>query len=640
MAHKVTTRKPKAQGERESVSVKTKASTQAKPQGYMWWKANTKTELCNQVLDTVAYLKMNQQDRARQASVWARMYGNMPLGNFIGSGLSSKNVVNPTPIDRPTMNLIQSCVDTLCSRLTQSKPRPVFLTDNGKSKQRSLAKQLNQFILGEFHETKTYEKGELVLRDSAIIGSGVLKVFTTKDNKVGVERVLATELYVDPNDAYYGEPRCIYHIKLVDRTVLQDFFPKYRSDVSKAEQAYPDDSGESQRTVSDQVMLVESWRLPSSPDAQDGRHVIACTAGILCDEEYDKPTFPFVFMHYNPRLVGLWSQGLTEQLSGTQIEINKILITISKSISLVGVPRIFLEDGSKIVKAQINNEIGSIITFRGTPPIFNVAECVPQELYAQLQRLIDYGYQQSGVSALSATSQKPQGLNSGQAIRTYDDLQSDRFATLAKRYEQFYKNLAYKIIEEACDIVEETGEYETVYPGKDGTQRIELPDAQELISNPYVIQCYDESFLPKDPAGRRQTVVEDMQAGIISADEGRRLLNYPDLEQEDKLKFAGEERILKMLDDIVEDGKYTPPDPYTNIDLAIQKVTEYYNMYTAIKDFPESKAQKLRTWHQQVLSLQQAAMSAMPQPGAQPLGAPQAPQQSDMLPNAPNQQQQ
>lgn len=639
MAHKVTTRKAKAEGSRDSVNVKTKAATNAKPQGYMWWKANTKTELCNQVLDTVAYLKMNQNDRMRQASIWARMYGNMPLGNFIGSGLSAKNVLNPTPVDRPTMNLVQSCVDTLVSRLTQSKPRPVFLTDNAKYKQRNLAKQLNQFILGEFHQIRAYEKGEMTLRDAGIIGDGVLKVFRTVDDKVGTERVLATELYVDPNDAYYGEPRCLYHIKLVDRTVLQDMFPKYRSDVSKAEQAYPDESGDSQRTVADQVMMVEAWRLPSSPEANDGKHVICCTAGILLDEEYDKEAFPFVFMKYNPRLVGQWSQGLTEQLSGTQIEINKILITISKSISLVGVPRVFIEDGSKVVKAQLNNEIGALITYRGTKPSYEVAPVVPQEMYAQLQRLIDYGYQQSGVSALAATSQKPQGLDSGQAIRTYDDLQSDRFATLSKRYEQFYKDLAYKVLDIACDIVKDTGKYQTVYPGKDGTQKIDLPEIHILEENPFVIQCYDESFLPKDPAGRRQTVVEDMQAGIISADEGRRLLNYPDLEQEDKLKFAAEERILKMLDDIVDTGKYTPPDPYTNIQMAIEKVTEYYNLYTAC-GLEESKAQKLRTWHQQVLSLQQAAMPPAPMgaPGAQPTGVPQAPPQSPMLPNVPTQQ--
>lgn len=622
--------------DRHQVSVKTNANAKNTPQGHMWWMANSKAELCSQVLDTVAYLKMNQLDRMRQASVNARMYGNMPLGNFIGSGMGSKNNINPTPVDRPTLNLVQSCVDTLTSRLTQSKPRPVFLTDNAKYKQRKLAKELNQFALGMFHEAKTYEIGERVLQDSAILGTGALKIFRTKDDKVGMERVLCTELYVDPNDAFYGDPRCFYHIKLVDRTVLQDIFPKYRSDISKAEQAYPDNSGDSEKTVSDQVMLVEAWRLPSSEDSGDGRHVIACTAGVILDEGYEKDSFPFVFMHYSPRMTGLWAQGLSEQLAGTQIEINKILITISKSISLVGVPRVFVEDGSKVVKSHLNNDIGAIVTYRGTKPEYSVAPVVPQEMYAQLQRLIDYGYQQSGVSALAATSQKPQGLNSGQAIRTYDDLQSDRFATLSKRYESFYKMVAYKGIDEACDIVEDTGEYECVYPGKDGTQVINLPDAKLLDENPFVIQCYDESFLPKDPAGRRQTVVEDMQAGIISPEEGRRLLNYPDLEQEDKLKFAAEERILKMLDDIVDTGKYVPPDPYTNIELGLQKVTEYYNLYTAC-GLEESKAAKLRLWHDQCLALQQAAQMAMAPAIGSPQAVPTAAPQSELMNNTPKQ---
>jgi len=68
----------------------------------------------------------------------------------------------------------------------------------------------------------------------------------------------------------------------------------------------------------------------------------------------------------------------------------------------------------------------------GTKPSYEVAPCVPQEMYAQLQRLIEYAYQQSGVSSLAAQGQKPAGLNSGEAIRNYDDIQSDRFAALAK----------------------------------------------------------------------------------------------------------------------------------------------------------------------------------------------------------------
>ena len=40
-------------------------------------------------------------------------------------------------------------------------------------------------------------------------------------------------------------------------------------------------------------------------------------------------------------------------------------------------------------------------------------------------------------------------------------------------------------------------------------------------------------------------------AGMISIAEGRRLLDYPDLEQVEKLANASEERIFQILDDIL-----------------------------------------------------------------------------------------
>src|SRR6185312_9058997 len=187
--------------------------------------------------------------------------------------------------------------------------------------------------------------------------------------------------------------------------VLVAAFPDYASVVTNAEQAYPDNGGDSQKTTTDQVLVVEAWHLPSAPNADDGYHVIACSAGSLVDEEYKKDYFPFVFLKYSPRLIGFWSQGLSEQLMGTQIEINKLLVTISKSINLVGVPRVFIEDGSKVVKAHFNNEIGSLVTYRGTmPTIVEGNSGIAADIYAQLQRLVEYAYQQSGISSLAATS--------------------------------------------------------------------------------------------------------------------------------------------------------------------------------------------------------------------------------------------
>lgn len=622
------------------VQAKTKDDSKKPVQGYKWWKAGSKRELGDQVLSTVGYLKEQQQYRYRQCAIFARLYGNMPLFSFAGSNLNKVNT-NALPIDRPTMNVVQSCVDTLVSRVTQSRPRPVFLTDNGDYKERNLAKQLNAFINGEIYQTDAYALGELALRDAAALGTGALKIYESTDKRVAIDRVLAPELLVDPNDAYYGCPRQLFQLKLVDRSLLIEQCPEYRSEIQKAEQAYLDTSSESNNTVSDQVMVAEAWHLPSSDEAGDGRHVIVCSSGIILDEPWEKKTFPFVFLHYSPRIAGFWGQGLSEQLMGTQVEINKLLMTISQSINLVGVPRVFVEDGSKIVKAHLNNQIGAIVTYRGTKPIYEVAPCVPQELYAQLERLVNYAYQQSGISALAATSQKPAGLNSGEAIRNYDDLQTDRFSALVRRYDNLYIDLAYQITDLAKDIADRDGSYTTVYPNKDGTKEIDLPRATEALEDP-VIQCFDSSSLPRDPAGRLATVTEWLQAGMVSIAEGRRLLDFPDLQQISKLENAGEERIYQILDDIIDTGKYTPPDPFMDLELATGIVTKYYNLYSQAK-LEESKAQKLRDFFTQLQDLKAAAMPppmAPPMPGmdaaaAPPQAVPTASPVSDLLPNGP-----
>lgn len=615
----------------EVIKAKTMAKRDGPAQAYNWWKAKSKMELGQQLVETAAFLKEQQQYRFRQATVHSRMYGNQPLANFAGVSMKTGQQ-QALPADRPTMNVVQSCVDTLVSRISQAKPKPMFLTDNGEYKQRNLAKQLNAFIAGELYQTKAYELAQTILRDAAILGTGCLKVLE-RDNKVVIERELATSLYVDSNDAFYGTPRSMYQLKLIDRSVLKEMLPTEKSKIDAAEQAYPDNSGDASKTMADQIMLVEAWHLPSGKDATDGRHTIATSSGVVLDEEYTDESFPFVFLHYSPRLVGMWGQGLSEQLMGTQIEINKILVTISQSISLVGVPRVFVEDGSKVVKASLNNNIGSIVTYRGTKPEYEVAPCVPQELYAQLQRLIEYAYQQSGVSALSATSQKPAGLNSGEAIRSYDDLQSDRFSVLNKRYDNLFIDLAYKIIYKAKEIADREGSYETVYPNKNSAQQVDLPKC-DLLDDPFIIQCFDTSSLPKEPAGRLQKVTEMMQAGILDPAEGRRLLDFPDLEQVDKLATAAEERIYKILDDIIDSSNYEPPDPFIDIQLGLKIVSQYYNLYAACK-LEESKLELLRNWQAQLVALQQAAMPPpMPaQPGA-PAGTqavPQANPQSDLM---------
>jgi hypothetical protein len=165
----------------------------------------------------------------------------------------------------------------------------------------------------------------------------------------------------------------------------------------------------------------------------------------------------------------------------------------------------------------------------------------------------------------------------------------------------------------------------TIYPNKDGTKEINLPE-MDLIKDPFVIQCFNMSSLPRDPAGRMQKVAEMITSGMISIKEGRRLLDFPDLSQMEKLANASEERIFQILDKIVEEGEYTMPDSFMDLELASELTTQYYNLYAGAK-LEEERCQMLRDFFTQIQEFSQEAMTATmapPVPGA-PAGAPPAP---------------
>lgn len=601
---------------------KSKKDTVSTP--YAWWTAQNDSDLAAQLLSTTEYLTRTNQTRIRQASIFARLFSGKPLYNFLASN-STLDSSNQLPIGRPTANVCYSCTDTLVSRISQDKPQPVFLTDAGHYKERKLAKEANQFIQGEFHRTKMYDKGPLQLRDACVLGSGFLKIYPDfNSGKVNAERTLETELLTDFNDGYYDNPRQLIHKKLVDRSVILHHFPDAAKEILGATSGNVDGTPRSTETVADQFILAEAWHLPSGKDAKDGRHVIACSAGIIEDEVWEKPYFPFVKFGYNPNMVGFFSQGLIEILMPTQMEIYRNLIVASQAIELMGVPRIFIDEISKITETSFNNRIGTIIKGRGNPPVFLNAVSNAPEIYQWIKWLIDNAYQMSGIAGMSAGGQKPAGLNSGEALRTYDQIQEDRFAALAKRYQNIYNDAVPLFLDGAQEIEEKTGKkYSTVYPGKDGTREVDFKQIAKITKNSYVVQCFDQSSLPKDPAGRQAKLSEMLAAGEITNQEFRRLSNFPDLAQSDQLAAALEERILHALDHVVEHGEEDwdeiAPDEFMldPSDLATTLCVNYINLYSTCQLEPE-KIQALRDWFTEVQILKAAANPPPPQPMVAP----------------------
>lgn len=630
----------------DKIKMKTKVSpdgTGGQAMMAEWWKAPNDEQLASDLCSTAAYLKTNQTYRIRQLAVDVRMYSGLSVYSYAGSNTSRMDRSKTLPDDRPTFNLIEACVDTLVSRLSQNEPQPKFLTDGADYKQRHLAQKLNQFILGEFYQTKAYEKVNKMFKDGCVMGGSALKIYEGDSKRVCIDRVLQTDLYMDDNDSLNGDPQQLIQLKIVDRDKLLANNPKDREVIERSPNSYPDNAPDTGRTTCDQIMVIEGWRLPSGPDPEapgymPGRHTIATQAGVIIDEPWDKPKFPFVFFNYSDPFLGFWGQGISTRLFGTQMALNRILYTIARAIQLVGVPRVFIDQGSKVVKAHNNNEIGVIITYSGVKPSYEIAPCNAPELYAERDKLIEYGFRQEGISDMQATGSKPKGLDSGEAIRSYDDVNSDRFNMISKKRDNVFIELAYQITDVAMDIAKREGSYQTVYPNKDGTKEIDLPK-MTFLKDPFVIQCFSESSLPRTPAGRIATVTEQVQAGMLTLKEARRLLKFPDLEQNEKLDNASEERIFKILDQIVEDGKYTPPDTFMDLDLANILVVQYINLYRAA-NLEQAKDDMLETFFKQVNAFKQAMI-----PPAAPAGAPAAPQAnpeppptSPLIPNSPNQQ--
>jgi hypothetical protein len=539
--------------------------------------------------------------------------------------------------DRVSDNVVQSVVDTATARIGENKPRPYHLTSDGNWKLQRKAKKLNQFTDGIFYELDAYELGGLAQRDAEIFGDGL--VFVTekkgKDGKARVDfqRVISAELWIDEQEGAYGKPRQLHWVRTIDRQQLLAAFPD-KKDLILSAGAAPLAQNGMPSTTADLVVVRESWHLPSSADSKDGAHCVSIEEGLLDPiTQWEHDFFPFARWQWCPRPLGYWGQSLAEQLAPKQLEINKLLWLIQRSMHIAGTFKVFLEYGSKIVKEHINNEIGAIFEYKGTPPTWFVPQVVPPEYYQHLQTLIMSCYERAGISLQSATGVKPAGLNSGEAQRVYRDTVAERLKTQERLNEKGYMELAKIAIAVARDIAERDGFYEVQAPTGAALVKVKMTKG-ELNANDWHMQCFPTSSLPRDPAGRLATIQEYIQAGFVSPRQGRRLLDFPDLEANGSLANADEDLLTKMLDAICDDGDFETPEPTDNLQLAMELVVDYIARARA-QGLDEDRIDLLRTWKAQVEALQQAAMPPQPMPGATPQAAPMAPPQSNLIPNAP-----
>lgn len=617
-----------------------------------WW-LEPREMVHAHVFGVVKNIEERQQYRYDEYLRYARLYANQEILGLL-AGQFSRQVNSLNLQNRVTLNVVKACIDTVSSKIGAEKPRVLFLTEDGNWSKSQRAKDLTKYLDGWFQEQEAYDNGAFSFRDSCVFGTGGVKLFEDPSGEqIACERAFIPEIIVDDVEGMYGKPRQLHQKKNMFREVLKDMF----GDVSQKEDRTAIDMATSSmdshdsESSADMIPVIESWHLPSGPDAKDGRHVISIENRTLLDEPWEKPYFPFVFRRWSKRLLGFYGQGLAEELIGIQIEINKLLRVVQETHHLVVRPQVWIEETSRVPDSHINNQVGGVKRYRGQPPHFFTPPGLPPEIYNHIETLYRRAFEITGVSLLSATSQKPAGITAGIALQTLQDVESERFALTEEDNQNFYMQIADRVIDMTAELQKKNKKLMVKTKSKNAMEAIKWSDVA-LDKKDYILRRYPTNILPSTPAGKLQRIQEMMQAGFLDQTDAQALLDYPDLKQVTNLKTAPREIVFKFIENMLEGKPYAPPEPYFDLTYAKQ-ATQLSYLQAKMGGAPEDRLEALRTFMDDIDTLVDEAKGQAPgapaqdpaallaaaqgqgapmDQGAPPLAQPEAPPTSDLLP--------
>ncbi|MDE2104347.1 MAG: hypothetical protein KGL39_44325, partial [Patescibacteria group bacterium] len=608
--------------------------------GRRWWKEETESGMTNELWSLIRRLRQRQSWRQQSDELALRLYADMRIVGY--RSIHGSYDVADVMDSRMGENIIRNIVRTIHAKTIRHRPRPVVVTEGAKWELKHKAELLDTWINGKLFELKAdTELFPLAILHALILGTGVIRVYGDAERGAMLEVVPTYEVIVDDSEARYGHPRNIYLMRVYDRNVLKEMFPdkvelldKCGTAVTQREWMQMLGRWDSDRDM-DLVVVCEAFHLPSSKDAGDGRHLISVDSGPLLDEEWKRDHFPLAFIRGERRPIGFWGIGVPEDLAGAQLELNRTILARQEMIRLLSVPFWLVERGSKVVKSHISNLIGRIVEYSGTKPELVTPNAVPGELWQHADVLKKSMFESRGVSQLTAQALKPAGLNSGRAIRTYTDLESELLVDIIRSYEQLVLDCSKLLIEEQTELGKAYADQAVTIIGDGKLERITWGEAQ-MPEETYALKIMPASSLSATVSGRIEDIFDLKDLGAITdPEEIRDLLDLPDLKRHKKRTMAHRELLEMIIEKkILHEGVWVMPEPTWDLTLALKLGLQALAETELYEDAPEENLEMLREWLEICRKLLQMANPPppppvpgppMPGPGASPEGLPQAP---------------
>src|SRR6476469_2273564 len=323
---------------------------------------------------TVSRLENDQVGRFDDLLKYGSMYQNVDMKNMQAAATNQM----PAQI----INVSQAILDALVAKQVVNPSKATFDVDDGDWEAHVKAEQLDRFQFGECYRCGVYEKHEQGLRDAGWAGDGWIK-YSRANRKIQVERASPLEMLLDPAACLAGEPRELYQVRYLSKSVAQRVFPAFAAQIAglkTVEPPYPYPGN----VDGEMVRLVEGWHLPDDESvtgpskekdldgdevntSKRGAYVFACNHIVLHCKEWKRPRFPFVRMSYSKDIGGGYSIGLIQQLAPAQRELNKLKRRKLQGLNLYALPRVTQQKGSTITP-DLNTDTGQIYYWTGSEP--------------------------------------------------------------------------------------------------------------------------------------------------------------------------------------------------------------------------------------------------------------------------------
>jgi hypothetical protein len=570
------------------------------------WYELRGTDLARSLSEAIKEVETDNKARDREYITFLRLYDARSI-----RGLAVRDYFKTQPgmADPLALNIVRRITDFAVNRIGKAYPAVRILTTDATWETRRQARELERLVEGCFYSSGLYPKALVALLHGCLLGTGAVKVIE-RDARIDYEWTFPGELYAPLSEQPYGDVRTLYQRKSIDRSRIIKLYPKLKAERHRLPQL---------------VDVWEAWRLPSSEGAEDGRHAIIVPEVnvVVADDPWKHSRFPFAWFRYGVDPLGYWSSGLGKCLLPFQFDINLTLRTIQANLRAGANLKILLPVESSVPDGHVTNAPGAIIRYAGgAAPTYLVHPSVSPDVRQHLEFLLFQAWEETGFNQLSGSSQKPTGLNSGIALRTWQDQQTERQVLLGKQWEDFFRQLATLTIDAAQRIYQREGEFVATWAAKGQAKQSSMADAM-LDDGMYEIEVYSASRLPDSPSGRLEFVQELMSSGLLTDPvQALQLLDFPDTEAAVRELTAQREAIEQRLDQIMQGGEFLPPHDRMNLQLAKTMANAAY-CRAEIEGAPVEVVDRIGRFADIAEELLQAA--AQPPPGAAPQQAPAVP---------------